>query len=182
VFAADADAATAAATAASPAQPVWIPAVAPSVGPASFGSRLSAHHADNIIQTHQSFDPTNITQPKPGSWVFDFSQNMAGQVTLRVPNCPAGTIISMQHAEILYPNGLVHDSFCERRKYWLCNLRQMANYTCSGAEPLETYRVAFVSMGFRYVQLVGFPGVPTEESLTAHFIRSAVPQTGECSV
>lgn len=23
-------------------------------------------------------------------------------------------------------------SFCERPKYWLCNLRQMANYTCSG--------------------------------------------------
>ena len=64
---------------------------------------------------------------------------------------------SLQHTEILYPSGLVHDSFCERPKYWLCNLRQFANYTCSGAEPVETYRVAFISMGFRYVQMVGYP-------------------------
>ena len=104
---------------------------------------------------------------------------MAGQTTLRVENCPAGTEISMQHAEIIYPNGLVHDSFCERKKYWLCNLRQFANYTCSGVGTVETYRVTFASMGFRYVQLIGFPGVPTAESLTAHFIHSDVPKTGE---
>ena len=35
------------------------------------------------------------------------------------------------------------------------------------------------SDGFRYVQIVGFPGVPGEEALTAHFIHSAVPQSGE---
>ena len=81
-------------------------------------------------------------------------------------------------AEILYPSGLVHDSFCEREKFWLCNLRQFANYTCSGAAPVETYRVLFVSMGFRYVQLAGLPAAPTAASLTAHFVHSDVPQTG----
>ena len=139
------------------AVPVWVPAVAPVVGPKQFGSKLNAHHSDNIIQSHESFAPVNVTEPKPGSWVFDFGQNMAGQSELRVKNCPVGTIISLQHTEILYPSGLVHDSFCERPKYWLCNLRQFANYTCSGAEPVETYRVAFISMGFRYVQMVGYP-------------------------
>ena len=29
---------------------------------------------------------------------------------------------------------IIINSFCERPKYWLCNLRQMANYTCSGKE------------------------------------------------
>jgi len=139
------------------AVPVWVPAVAPVVGPKQFGSKLNAHHSDNIIQTHRSFAPVIVTEPKPGSWVFDFGQNMAGQSELRVKNCPVGTVISLQHTEILYPSGVVHDSFCERPKYWLCNLRQFANYTCSGAEPVETYRVAFISMGFRYVQMVGYP-------------------------
>ena len=104
---------------------------------------------------------------------------MAGQTELLVENCPVGTVISMQHTEILYPNGLVHNSFCERPKYWLCNLQQMANYTCSGAQPVEKYRVSFISMGFRYVQIVGFPGIPTINSLTAHFIHSNVPQIGK---
>ena len=29
------------------------------------------------------------------------------------------------------------------------------------------------------MQVEGFPGVPTAESLTAHFIHSDVPQTGQ---
>lgn len=157
----------------------WIPSISPDVGPTSFGSKLNAHHATNIIETMRSFSPVSISEPKPGSWVFDFSQNMAGQSELWVEHCPAGTVITMQHAEILYSNGLVHDSFCERPKYWLCNLRQFTNYTCNGAKEGETYRMQFISAGFRYVQVTGFPGTPTSSALTAHFVRSNVPQTGE---
>ena len=72
----------------------------------------------------------SITEPVPGVFVFDFGQNVAGQVTLRVRNgsnssssnsssrssnsnsvaggssgCAAGTVISMFHTEILYPSG-----------------------------------------------------------------------------
>jgi alpha-L-rhamnosidase len=65
-----------------------------------------------------------------------------------------------------------------RNRYWLCGLQQFANYTCSGAEPVEQYRVMFTSMGFRFVQMSGFPGTPTSQALTAHFIHSDVPQTG----
>jgi hypothetical protein len=95
--------------AAAVAAPVWVAAVAPAAGPETFGSRLNAHHEDNLIQTKQSYRPINVSEPAPGSYVFDFSQNMAGQTELRVANCPAGTVISLQHAEILYPSGLVHD-------------------------------------------------------------------------
>lgn len=54
----------------------------------------------------------------------------------------------------------------------------MANYTCSGDATDEVYRVTFVSMGFRYVQMLGFPGTPTASTLTAHFIHSKLPSTG----
>lgn len=161
----------------------WVPAIAPAVGPATWESQINAHHADNIIQTKEVFTRINLQQqPSAGTYVYDFGQNMAGQVTLRVAShCAAGTVISLQHAEVLErPNGLVRNSFCLRPKYWLCGLQQFANYTCSGAkEGGETYRVMFTSMGFRYVQMRGYPGVPSNESLTAHFIHSDVPQTGE---
>ena len=134
-------------------EPVWVSASSPASGPASWGSSLNAHHAANIIQTKEVFTPANISQPVPGKFVFDFAQNMAGQVTLRVPACPVGTVISMQHTEVLSRSGQVRNSFCLRPKYWLCGLRQFANYTCSGAEPLEEYRVMFTSMGFRYVEV-----------------------------
>ena len=71
--------------------PVWVAAIAPAVGPAvsthahpttywsspglcligclllqAFGSKLNAHHADNIIPTKESFTATNLTEPIPG--------------------------------------------------------------------------------------------------------------------
>jgi alpha-L-rhamnosidase len=140
----------------------WVPAIPPTVGPSTWKSHVCAHHSANIIQTKEGFNPRGAPEePIPGVYVFDFGQNMAGQVTLRVEGCPAGTIISMQHAEVLErENGPVRNSFCLRPKVWLCGLQQFANYTCSGAEAgvAETYRVMFTSMGFRYVQVTGFPG------------------------
>lgn len=133
--------------------PVWVAATLPEDGPARWGSRLNAHHAANIVQTKEVFTPVNISQPATGKFVFDFAQNMAGQVTLRVPSCPPGTVISMQHTEVLSRSGQVRNSFCLRPKKWLCGLRQFANYTCSGVEPVEEYRVMFTSMGFRYVEV-----------------------------
>ena len=35
---------------------------------------------------------------------------MAGQTTLSVTDCPAGTVITLQHAEVLFTNGSVRDT------------------------------------------------------------------------
>jgi alpha-L-rhamnosidase len=128
----------------SPNSQPWVPAVAPPVGPAAFGSQMSARTVP--IVTERDYEAVTITEPTPGVHVVDFGQNMAGQVTLRINSCPRGRVISLQHTEILYPDGRAHNSFCERPKYWLCGVQQMANYTCAGGGP-EVYRVAFVYMG-----------------------------------
>eukprot|EP00040_Diaphanoeca_grandis_P042744 m.265853 g.265853 ORF g.265853 m.265853 type:complete len:1002 (+) comp64084_c0_seq1:339-3344(+) len=162
--------------------PQWIPASPPIISPVNFGSRIAAHNVR--ITTDVDYDAPSISQPAPGKFVHDFGQNMAGQVTIELRDCPVGTVISLQHAEILYPNGLVHDSFCERPKYWLCAVRQFANYTCGGG-PSEMYRVTFVYMGFRYVQVTGFPGNHDVNNLpwnvTAHFIHSEIAKSGAFS-
>lgn len=55
-------------------------------------------------------------------------------------------------------------------------------YICAGsATGPEVYRSHFTHFGFRYTSLAGFPGVPDETTLTAHFIHSAVPQSGQFS-
>eukprot|EP00038_Savillea_parva_P019866 m.29376 g.29376 ORF g.29376 m.29376 type:complete len:1049 (+) comp4590_c0_seq1:93-3239(+) len=162
------------------ANPSWAPATSPDVGPGHYGSVMSTHTV--TINTDRDYPAVALTQPSPGVYVFDFGQNMAGQVTLKVAGCDAGHVISMQHTEILYPDGHAHNAFCERPKYWLCGVQQMANYTCNGGQGPggeETYRVTFVSMGFRYVQVLGFPGTPTLASLTAHFIHSTLEPVGQ---
>jgi len=121
------------------------------------------------ITIDESFTPMSVSEPADGVFVADFGQNMAGIVTLQVPSdAEPGTVITLSHSEILYPNGSVHDVYR--------NAPMKAVYTVR--EGGAAYTVQFSYMGFRYVQIEGFPGTPSRSSLTAHFVHSAVARTG----
>lgn len=96
---------------------------------------------------------------------------MAGQTTLKVEDCPSGTNISIIHNEILNPDGTVNRNLAH----------MVGTYICAGTGGVETYRTHFTYYGFRYVQINGWPGVPGEEAVSAHFVHSDVPQSGEFS-
>ena len=115
-----------------------------------------------------------ITQPGPGVYVYNFVQNMAAQITLRVSDCPAGTQIKMSHSEILYPNGSVHN-------HYEPGAHMTGIYICAGSGGVEVYNTMFTYYGSQYVQLEGYPGVPGEDVLTSRFVHSDVPQSGEFS-
>ncbi len=51
--------------------------------------------------------PKTIKEPKPGSFVYDLGQNMVGVVRLKV-SAPAGTTITLRHAEMLNPDGTLY--------------------------------------------------------------------------
>ncbi len=107
-------------------------------------------------------------------WVFDFGQNMVGRVRLKVSG-PAGTTVTIRHAEALNTDGTLYTA----------NLRTARNtdfYTLKGNGE-EVYEPHFVFHGFRYVELLGFPGKPDEDSVTGVVIHSDAPLTGsfECS-
>ena len=95
---------------------------------------------------------------------------MAGRTTLQVTDCPANTTITLIHNEILNPDGTVNRNLA----------KMVGTYICAGTGT-EVYRTHFTYYGFRYVQVNGFPGVPGEEAVTAHFVHSNVPQSGEFS-
>ena len=53
--------------------------------------------------------PKSVKEPKPGHWVYDLGQNMVGVVRLAL-SAPAGTQVTVRHAEMLNPDGtLLHD-------------------------------------------------------------------------
>jgi alpha-L-rhamnosidase len=102
-------------------------------------------------------------------WIVDFGQNMVGWVRLKVSG-PAGTTIGIRHAESLNPDGTIYTA----------NLRTARNndfYTLKG-EGEEIWEPRFTFHGFRYVELAGFPGEPTAESVTAIVVHSEMVQTG----
>jgi alpha-L-rhamnosidase len=154
----------------SPAWP-WQATEAPAVTPSSYGAVISAHGVPIRTDRTYSVVDSGISQPRPNVFVFDFGQNMAGQTTLKVEDCPNGTVITLIHNEILNVDGTVNR-----------NLAKMeGQYTCAGSNGVEEYRSLFTYYGFRYVQVEGWPGEPGEEALLAHFVHSDVPQSGEFS-
>jgi alpha-L-rhamnosidase len=153
----------------------WAASVAPAVTPATLGSVLGAHRT--WVRTDREYAAGLISQPLPGVFVLDFEQHMAMQVTLRVSGCPAGTVITMQHAEMLFPNGSVHNQVAVRAP-------MVGTYICAGdsAAAEEVYDTLFTYYGARFVQISGLPGgVPGERTLTARFVHSDVPQSGDFS-
>ncbi len=98
--------------------------------------------------------PKKITEPKPGCWVYDLGQNMVGVVRLKV-SAPAGTKVTLRHAEMLNPDGTIYTK----------NLRgalSTDNYICNG-DGVEVWQPRFTFHGFRYVELTGLSGRPSDK-------------------
>jgi len=113
-----------------------------------------------------------ITEPKPGQWVFDLGQNMVGVVRLKV-SAPAGTKITLRHAEMLNPDGTIYTQ----------NLRaapSVDEYICKGGG-VEVWQPCFTFHGFRYVELTGLTNKPNIDAVTGIVFGSDTPQNGQFS-
>jgi alpha-L-rhamnosidase len=110
-----------------------------------------------------------VTEPKPGQWVFDLGQNMVGVVRLKV-SAPAGTKVTLRHAEMLNPDGTIYTR----------NLRgapSVDHYICAGSGP-EIWQPQFTFHGFRYVEISGLPQPPSADAVTGIVMASDTPATG----
>ncbi len=111
-----------------------------------------------------------VTEPKPGTWVFDLGQNMVGVVRLSI-SAPAGTKVRLRHAEMLNSDGTIYTQ----------NLRgapSVDHYICKGGGR-EVWEPTFTFHGFRYVEVTGLPKAPKTDAITGIVIASDTPQAGE---
>ena len=164
------------ATAASPLK--WQPATA--AAPPTPTTLVTSHAVLPKIGVRESYSPIAMYQSSPGEYVFDFGQNMAGVVTFSLPAGvagpqSAGTTVSLLHAEA------VHGPPPAKIFHHYGNTAEIVNITLAGDGRAVKYTPKFTYMGFRYVQLTGYPGVPTFETVTAHFLNTMYDLTGEIS-
>jgi alpha-L-rhamnosidase len=126
------------------------------------------------IKVNGTMRPRNMHQPKPGVFVFDLGQNIAGWTRLRASG-GAGTKIVMRHAEDLLPDGTI-DTTTNR------DARATDTFILKGGG-VEVYEPRFTYHGFRYVEVTGFPGIPTLDSLEGRVVHAAVEPVGnfQCS-
>jgi alpha-L-rhamnosidase len=109
------------------------------------------------------------------SWIVDFGQNMVGWVRLSGRG-PAGTAITVRHAEILNPDGTLYTVN-------LRPARSLDTFILKGGREREAFEPHFTFHGFRYVEVSGYPGELTRDDLRGIVVGSDLPRTGtfECS-
>lgn len=121
------------------------------------------------IQVIDTLVPLKMSSPKPGVYVFDMGQNFSGWARLRVRG-ERGTRVRMRFAELVYEDGMINQEN-------LRGARAEDVYILKG-EGEEVWEPRFTYHGFRYVELVGYPGVPTVGTLRGRVVHSAVEPVG----
>lgn len=122
------------------------------------------------LRVMETLSAKKLSEPKPGVWVFDLGQNMVGWTRLRVSG-PRGATVTIRHAETLNPDGMLYVDN-------LRSARATSIYTLKG-EGTEIWEPRFTYYGFRYVEVTGFPGKPTLQTIEGRVVHDALPKAGE---
>lgn len=113
--------------------------------------------------------PVSIKNLNNGKYILDMGQNFAGWLQLNVSG-KRGQKVQLRFAESLKPDG----------ELFVANLRDAKVtdiYTLKGTG-IEIWQPSFVYHGFRYVEIMGFPGTPTIDNFEGHLVYDAFESTG----
>ncbi|MDO5308005.1 MAG: family 78 glycoside hydrolase catalytic domain [Planctomycetia bacterium] len=111
-----------------------------------------------------------IEEKEPGRYIIDFGQNFVGVPRIKL-NGKAGDRVQIRFAESLKDDG----------ELYVDNLRTAKArdiYTLAGLPEGEIYEPRFTQHGGRYAELIGYPGVPTLDSVTGYTVTTDLPQIG----
>ncbi len=120
------------------------------------------------VRRVQELAPRSVSEPLPGSRVFDFGQNMVGRVRLRL-HASRGTEVTLRFAEMLSPDGTLYTAN-------LRTARATDRYLCRGGGE-EVYEPRFTFHGFRYLEVKGLATPPAE--VTGIVLHSVMEPAGE---
>ncbi|MDX2304317.1 MAG: family 78 glycoside hydrolase catalytic domain [Microscillaceae bacterium] len=124
------------------------------------------------IRKHESFKPRQILTTPEGDQVLDFGQNLVGWVEVTLSG-KSGDKLELYHTEVLDKKG----------NFYTENLRaaDQKNTFILNGKPNQLLRPHFTFQGFRYVKVVGFPGVLKPDNFTTVALYSDMMPTGDFS-
>jgi alpha-L-rhamnosidase len=133
------------------------------------GGELASQATLQPIRRVDFLKPLNLSNPKPGLYTYDFGQNFAGWVKLRVQG-PRGTQVKLRFSELLSPDGTLNTK--PNR-----SARAEDVYILKGGG-VEIYEPRFTYNGFKYVEVSGYPGTPGLDSVEGVVVNSDVRTIG----
>ena len=127
----------------------------------------------------QSFQPIrakdivqakSVTNPRPGVFIYDFGQDLAGVARIRVRG-KAGTDVRLRFGELLNPDGTLYVAN-------LRNAKATDHYILAG-KGVEEYQPTFTFHGFRYMEISGLPENPGLGAAQAVVLHTDAPLTAQ---
>ncbi|QKJ28523.1 family 78 glycoside hydrolase catalytic domain [Mucilaginibacter mali] len=121
------------------------------------------------IRVVQTVKPLSVKLVKPGMYVMDMGQNMVGWLNMKVRGMH-GQKVQLRYAETTQKDG----------ELYVANLRDAKVtdvYTLKGGGE-ESWHPVFVYHGFRYVEIVDYPGTPTVNDFEGQVVNDDLPVTG----
>lgn len=131
-------------------------------------ARLVAQN-NEPIRVVRELHPAIVKQPKPGVWVFDLGQNMVGRCRFS-GQAPAGTTVTLSFGEAVNADGTLYSAN-------LRGAKQIDQFVFAGKGE-ETFEPLFTYHGFRYVELTGYPGEPSVDSIVGKVFHSSSRDVG----
>ncbi|MFC5823272.1 family 78 glycoside hydrolase catalytic domain [Nonomuraea insulae] len=158
----------------------WVDAgIAP---PPNLATKLVARAAEPV-KAVETFTPVSMTNPTPGTWVFDLGQNFTGWPQLSLKGTvPAGVTIRMAPAESLAADGTVDQASLMggggSRGRDLFN-----TYTTAGLRGGESWHPDFNYFGMQWVQVTGLPEgyTPAKDLIKGIRLQASMPTAGGVS-
>ncbi len=148
-----------------------------------------AAQAEPPIRVTDYWDAVELTEPKPGVFIYDMGVNFAGVARLHL-NLPRGTKIFIRYGELLHADGTLNPmtSVAGQIKSrgtggpgapdiaW-----QNDTFIAKGGD--ETYMPRFTFHGFRYAEITGLPKAIPLSAVTALRLNADVESVGsfKCS-
>jgi alpha-L-rhamnosidase len=122
------------------------------------------------VRVTEILKPVRLWSPQPGTSMVDFGQNFSGWVRLKAQG-PKGAEIKLRHAELIHEDGTLNVLPNQNA--------EAADVFILKGEGEEIYEPRFTYHGFRYIEITGFPGEPTPDSIEGCFVHSDVERTGD---
>jgi len=122
------------------------------------------------IRVEKELTAKSMATPAPGTYVFDFGQNLAGVAHVRLQGS-AGTVVQLRFAELANSDGSVYTEN-------LRNAKATDRIILAGTG-IEEFQPDFTFHGFRYVEVTGLAGKPALDSVKAVVFHTDAPFTAQ---
>ena len=124
---------------------------------------------NNNIKVMDIVKPVSVKENKPGIYIMDMGQNMVGWLRIKVKG-NKGDSVKLRFSETLKPDGSLY----------MDNIREAQVtdiYTLKGGS-VEEWNPVFTYHGFRYVEITGYPGIPSIENFEGQVLYDDMKTTG----